>query len=182
MKKLMILVLAILLVAGVAGYFYLSSEGHVIELTESELQASMSEQLPMTNRYLAVTEVTLDNSEVSLKDGSDRIHVLLDVAFNFVGVPATVTGEADVSGGIKYVPEKHQFFVTDPEVDELRVEGVPTQFADVVDAAFNETLAMVYEGQPLYTLDDSIMREAAAKALLQEVEVQDGKLLLKLGL
>ena len=182
MKKLLILLLLVLLGLGLSAVFYLKTTGHTIVLTEEDLRGTLARQLPMTNRYMGVTEVTLDNQRLELKEGSDRIDVTFGVSFSFVGIPLSLSGDADVSGGLRYEPETHQIFVTDPEVEELRVGNIPEQYAEPVNLALGEALAQYYQRQPLYTLKDSVLKEATARALLRDVEVQDGEVVLTLGL
>ncbi|MFA9462455.1 DUF1439 domain-containing protein [Thiohalorhabdus sp. Cl-TMA] len=175
-------VVFLLLLGG--AYYYFSGGGYVVRLTEPEIQKKLDEQLPLTKTYLVIIQVTLNNPEIDLVEGSDRVRAGLDVELNIAGYQGSkpLEGTVDVSSGILYRAEKGQFFLSDPVIENLKVQGIPEEYLKKAKKALTEALAEYYKDQPIYTLDPDDMRQAVARMVLKDVSVENKQLVLTLGI
>ena len=154
MKKPAIALIIILITALSGTYYYFSGKEYVIQLSESDLQGKLEEKLPLTNTYLFIFQITLENPRVHLENGSNKVDAGLDVIFNItVGEnPHPLGGTIDVSGGIVYLDEAGQFFLTEPVIENLSVQGVPSKYTKKVDIALTKALSEYYKTNPIYSL------------------------------
>ena len=182
MSKTMTISIIVIIVLAVSIYFYFSGREYTIKITEAQLQEKLGEKLPLTKKYFFIFEVTLESPRVSLKDGEDKIHVGLDIILNIkIGKEKPLGGVIDVSGGVRYEAEKGQFFITDPVVENLKIQGIPEKYTDKVNKVLSKTLAGYCEAHPIYTLKTADMKQAAAKLILKNVYIHNNKLVIKLG-
>lgn len=166
------------------GYTYFSEKRYIFTLSESQLQEKLSERLPITKTYLFIIQITLDNPRIHLQDGSDRVHAGLDIALNIrvSGAGQPLKGGMDISGSIAYRPQEGAFYLTDPIVEKLAVQGIPEKYLGKVQHALHTALLDYYTQRPIYTLQSSNMQQAAAKLLLQDVAIHNQKIIFTLGL
>lgn len=175
----------VILIAVAAGtYYYFFGKEYIVRLTEPEIQEKLEEKLPLTKTYLFIINVTLDNPRVNLQDGSSRVSAGLDVVFNITlnKNPKPLGGKVDASGGILYLAEKGQFFLTNPVVENLDVQGIPRQYTDKANIALSKALAEYYENHPIYTLHATDVKQAAARMILKNVIIENRELVVTLGL
>ena len=161
-----------------------SKNNYVFRFSEPELQEKLSERLPLTKNYLFIFEVTLDEPRVDLIEGSDRVGAGIDVVLNIrIGESELpLGGSVDVLGGVDYVPERGEFYITDPEIVTLNIQGLPPDYAERAGDVISRALAEYYKTRPIYSLEGTSASKAAAKLLLKDVTVEDEKLVVTLGL
>ncbi len=182
MKKAIIA--AALIIAGLAAYLYFIEREYVVRIPESELQSRLNEQLPITETYLFIFQITLDNPRVALEEGSNRVHGGLDIILNMRidEESEPLEGSIDISGGIRYVSDNGQFFLVEPIIEKLNVQGVPEKYTDTISSAFTELIEEYYARHPIYTLNVSDGKQAAARLILKSVVVDNKELVLVMGL
>jgi hypothetical protein len=182
-RAILISVTAIVLIAG-AAYYFLYGREFVYQFTESQLQEALSARLPIQRTYLFVMQVTLDHPRVALIEGSDRVNAGLDVALNVrLGDSALpVTGSVDASGGIRYEPSEGKFYLTNPSIEQLHLQGVPEKYASRASSALSLAIGEYYASHPIYTLNTLNAKQAAAKLTLKSVVVEHKQLVVTLGI
>ena len=184
MKKTAIVVSVLVTVLLVGGYFYFSGKEYVLRFSEAEIEETLANKLPVTKTYLFIIQVTLDNPRVLLENGSNRVNAGLDVKLNVTinDNPEPLGGSIDVSGGVRYVPEEGQFFLTKPIVEQIRVQGISPAYTDKADAALTKALAEFYAERPIYTLSDFDAKQVAVQMVLKSVIVENKELVITLGI
>lgn len=172
--------------AAVAGsvYYYFSGKEYVVRLTEGQIREKLEERLPLNKSYLFIVRVTLSNPRVELENGTRRVNAGLDVLFNVTinDNPKPIGGTVDVSAGVRYVPEKGQFFLVNPVIESLKVQGVAEKHTDKVNKALTLALAEYYESHPIYTLSATDSKQVAARMILKSVIVENEELVVTLGI
>ncbi|MFP4616010.1 MAG: DUF1439 domain-containing protein [Thiohalorhabdus sp.] len=183
MKKIAAAATVIFLLLLGGAYYYFSIGGYVVRLTEPEIQKQLDEQLPLTKTYLVIIEVTLNNPRIDLVEDSDRVRAGLDVEFNITGYQGSkpLEGTVDATSGIAYRAEEGQFYLSDPVIEALKVQGISEEYMDKAKKALTEALAEYYKDQPIYTLDPEDRKQAVARMVLKDVRVEGEELVLTLG-
>ena len=168
----------------IAGLIYFATQrDFTFRFSETEIQRQLSERLPFTKRYLFIFDVTIDEPRVDLVDGSERVTAGADVMLNIrIGesdIP--LTGAVDVSGEVDYQAEGGAFYLVNPVIENLSIDGLPDSYAEksseVVEAAMSE----FYRNRPIYRLEGSNAKNAG-RMLLKGVAVENEELVVTLGL
>ena len=179
------IVVSILIIALLAGgaYYYFYGKEYVYRFSEDQIRQALAERLPFERSYLLIFRVTLDNPRVTLVEGSDRINAGLDVTLNIriLSEPLPLGGSIDASGGLRYDAERGEFFLTEPVIEQLRVDGVPEEYAARVTTVMTDALAEYYSNRPIYRLNALDERQAAARLVLRSVVVEQRELVVTLG-
>lgn len=184
MKKLAI-VAAVCVATLLAGaYYYFAGKEYVIRVPESTIQSKLGEKLPLTKTYLFIIQITLSNPRVELENGSDRVAAGLDVEFNITinNNPKSLGGKVDISGGVIYVSDKGQFFLTDPVIEDLSVQGIAPEYTGKANEALTRALSEYYKTHPIYTLRVTDAKQAAARMVLKDVIIENKELVVTLGI
>jgi hypothetical protein len=173
----------ILVVLLASAYFYFSGKEYVFRFTESEIQNTLETNLPLTKTYLFIIQVTLKNPRVQLENGSRRVNAGLDVVLNITvdQNPEPLGGSVDVSGGVRYLSETGEFFLTDPNIERLHIQGVSEGYTDKVNSALTKALAEYYSEHPIYKLSSFDAKQVTVKMVLRNVVVENQELVITLG-
>jgi len=184
LKKTGIIIAIILVVSVIGAYFYFSGKEYIFRFSENQIHEKLSQKLPLTEKYLFIFEVTLDNPRVTLNNGSDRVIAGLDIILNiWVGKnPQPLGGSIDASGGVKYVSEKGEFFLTDPVVERFAIQGIPEQYSKKVNKVLTKALNEYYETHPIYKLNPTDAKQVAARLILKNVIIENQQLVVTLGI
>lgn len=184
MKKVAIAAVVVILAVVVGAYFYFSDKEFVVRINESNIRQKLDEKLPLTKTYLFIIQVTLENPRVNLKNGSNRVNAGLDVILNVtIGKnPKPLSGTVDASGGIKYVSEKGEFYLINPIIENLEIQGIPPKYMDKANEALTKALAEYYSKNPIYTLRATDAKQVAARMILKNVIVENQELVVTLGI
>ena len=91
-------------------------------------------------------------------------------------------GTIDAAGGIRYDNETGQFFVTDPVIENLSVQGIPEKYTDRTNEVLTIALSEYFAIAPIYTLDTADVKQAITALLLKNVVVEDEQLVVTLGI
>lgn len=184
MKKVAIAAVIVILAVVVGAYFYFSGKEYVVRIPESDIRQKLDEKLPLTKTYLFIIQVTLDNPRVNLKNGSNRVNAGLDIVLNVTieKNPKPLGGTVDASGGINYVPGKGEFYLTNPIIENIEIQGIPTKYMDKVNEALTKALAEYYSKNPVYTLRATDAKQVAARTVLKNVIVENKEMVVTLGI
>lgn len=183
MRNIVVGLIAIILL-GVGVFFLISQNDYVFRFSEADLRERVDQRLPWTKRYLFIFDVTVDNPRIDLVEGSDRVAGGVDILLNITlgGSELPLGGAVDVSGNVLYQSEDGEFFLTDPEIENVRVEGVPERFSNQANEAISMALREFYRTRPIYSLQGTDASHVAARLVLKDVVVEDEHLVVTLGL
>ena len=184
MPRVAIVAGVVILALAIGLYSYFAGREYVFRFTEDELKVALSKQLPIRKSYLLIFEVVLDHPRVTLVEGSDRVNAGLDIILNIHvnDEPLPLGGSIDVSGGVRYDHEAAAFFLTDPVVEQLALQGIPEEYAQGATRVLTRALGDYYRERPIYTLSPTDLGQAAARLVLKDVAVQQQQLVITLGI
>ena len=184
MARVIVLVAAILALLTFAGYLHFSAREYEIRIPESEIQARLSEKLPRTKTYLGLFQLTLENPRLQLLADSGRIRAGLDLQLNIKlgGNREPLNGSVDASGLLRYDAEQGQFYVAEPQIEQLQIPGLPEKHSGKARAVITAALAEYFASNPIYRLKEGDARQAAARLVLKNVAVSDDELVVTMGL
>ena len=167
-----------------AAFLYLRDRDVTIRLSEPQLRERLDDRLPWSERYFFIFEVTFDNPRIDLVEGSDRVAGGVDATLNIYvnNNPQPLAGAVDMSGAVRYARDEAAFYLADPQVENVRIVGVPDSYANKANDAISNALAAFYKSRPIYTLEGTEASKQAARLLLKDVTVENEHLVVTLSL
>jgi len=184
-RKSLGVVLLWLLAAALVGCQYLpGGKGYEVRVSQAQLQERLDKRFPRTKTYLYVFRVTLENPRVHLDNGSRRVGVALDfvVGLGLGGEGNRFAGSLDFTSGLSYAADTGDFYLTDPLIERLSIEGLPPRQTERLRAALSTAIAEHALTHPVYSLKETDIKQAAARLTLKKVVVDQGDLVLTMGL
>ena len=178
-----IVMAAVVATAGFMGCTGLTTE---ITLDEEEINSILADSFPITESYDDVLTLTLENPRVVLEEGSDRMVVGVDASV-VLNVPeleigATLSGSADLETGIDYKPDTGEIILTEPSLVSLTIEGIPQEYTDMATDVANQIVSVTLDGYAIYKIEPEDFETAVASITLQGVKIENGVLVITLGL
>ena len=127
---------------------------------------------------------TLSEPDVALAEGADRIAFGLKASVDIKvgGKNLSLRGTGRVNAGLRYEPDDHSFYLIEPLIESLNKKGVPVLFVDKVNGTAAKLLNERIDNHPIYTLRRDDLKQSAARLVLEDVTVEDGRLVITLGL
>ena len=183
MKKIIIAALVlVLLLAG--GFLYVRNKQYNVIITQQQIDDALHKKFPVTKTHLLIFRLTYSNPHLTLLPESNRIEVGLDAEVNIkiLNESKKLGGTVFVTSALAYRNETKQFFLSSPQINKLKIQGIPQQYLDkVTDFASNAAREYLQEF-PVYTLTAKDTKTAAAKLLLKDVQVKSSEIHVTLGL
>lgn len=152
---------------------------HTVEVSQQELQQQLDAMGTLQHKEPLIS-VIISHPTIELQQDSSKIGLKGDVETVLLG-SMKANANLHVRGNIRYNPEQGAFFMTDIEVVSLQSAQIPPQQISNVKRIVQNLLNPVLQQQPVYILKDDNLQEQLAKAVLKDVTVNNGKLLLTLS-
>lgn len=158
---------------GIWGFLKLWPMSIEVEISEETVQEKVTDYFAkLSNKSVRFSDVDVD-----LKD-NERIHLSTAVELTAFGLERS--GTAEISWYIEYEPLSVSVGMDRPMIESLVIEGVPAGPTSVFRTLVNGALWSYARHIPVKKLDDSVLKERAAKLVLQKVEVREDKVVLTL--
>lgn len=178
------IVLAIVIVTllAVGSWYYYNSSALRIAITKEQILERLNETLPLQKTYFYVFDVTFHSPRVELVEASKRINAGLDftLAITLLNDSSPLQGRVDASAGVRYAPDEGAFYLKEPSVETLELDGVPKELAARAHSVLAQGMSTYFESQPIYQLSER-QSHRTAKAVLQDVSIETGRIILHLG-
>ena len=145
-----------------------------IELTEQELQTRLAARFPIQNCALVIVCLDITSPQLKLVEDSDRIALSADLAATVL--QRRYAGALAFSGRVRYVAQEGEFFLDDIEIHRFELEGVPTQYTEMLRSRGPAALRAVLSTPPIYTLKADNAQQRLARLTVRDVRVVNGKL------
>ncbi len=184
-KKKIVAVIVILLTSLLAiGVFALRGKRYQLKLTEQQIQEKLDAKFPIERGTRSLLILTLSEPDVALAEGADRIAFGLKASVDIKvgGKNLSLRGTGRVNAGLRYEPDDHSFYLIEPLIESLNIQGVPVLFVNKVNGTAAKLLNERIDNHPIYTLRRDDLKQSAARLVLEDVTVEDGRLVITLGL
>jgi hypothetical protein len=151
-------------------------KAHPVTLTmgRDEIQRRLEAKFPVEQQVF-VSTVTLEQPRVILREGSDRIGIDLRIRVRAPLLPE-YGGQVAVTGKLVYRREETAFFLREPVLEDLVIDGLRAEHAELVRKPAETAASAALETIPVYRLEGRDLEEVGARSLLETVVVRDGKL------
>uniref|UniRef100_B8HQE7 DUF1439 domain-containing protein n=1 Tax=Cyanothece sp. (strain PCC 7425 / ATCC 29141) TaxID=395961 RepID=B8HQE7_CYAP4 len=163
------------------GLIFLSTWTHNIVIPESRLQEMVQQYFPIEQNIMFFLNIKLENPQIMLENNSDRIKFKLDIDGSSP-LGSDLQGTGLVSGKVSYVKETGEFFIVEPQIENIQVQGMPADLFSRFDQTANQLLQDYLQRQPVYKITSDTFPTYLVRLTLKEVEVKDQNLILKMRL
>ncbi len=182
-KLIALVALGVVVVAIVALVFYLPGRRYVVELTEDQLQTGVNAIFPVEKPYLLLLTLTLSDPQVRLIEGADRISFSTRATLNLrvEGQEKSLGGQGTVTTGLRYHPENYSFYLDDPQLEKLEVQGLPVKYVGLVNDLARKLAAERISSTRIYTLRPTDLKRSTARLILKGLTVRNQRLVVELG-
>jgi len=183
-RRSIILVICALALVLAGSVWYFHDKRFVVVITQKQIDEALQSKFPVTKKHLLLFQIIYSNPHVSLLPDANRIEVGLDAVLNigFREQSKNVNGTAVATTGLAYRSETYQFFLSEPELKKLSIQGIPQEHVDKVTSLASSTLSDYLQKHPIYTLKAKDMKTATVKFLLKDVQVKSNEVHATLGL
>lgn len=172
--------LGVLLLAalGVVGWFVLVREVTFV-LTREYLQSQIVAAFPYEKRELLYTLAVRDPKLV-LTDKSDRIGLSVNLEVSALG-GKKMHGSLIAAAGLRYDPVQTAFFLDNPRVTEVLIDGLPKSISSRIPGVATTALQGVLKGKPVYRLTETDAKSFLLRRTLKAVKINNGNVEATLG-
>ena len=96
--------------------------------------------------------------------------------------PEVLSGTLTVSTAVRYEASSGELFLTDFRIEEMVIDQLPGRFNDPVTSLASNLVSRSLNQVPIFQIDDSSLGGSIARALLNEIVIEDGVLRITVGL
>ena len=184
MKIKIIISLLIVCIITLGSIFYLKGKHFTVHITEAQILKKLDEKAPFKKTYLTIFKTVIQNPRVHIKDNSERISVGADVTvnINIKKYSKKLSGTIDVLTGISYNNETHQFFLVNPEIEKISMQGIPDKYVSKVNSIVNKALQKYLAETVVYKLKADSKAKTVAKMILKSIRVKNKNVIVTLGI
>jgi hypothetical protein len=185
-RKLALVALAVFLggcVVVACGYFIFKGRIYTIYFEREQIQRAIDSRLPYTKKFAPGLEVTFRDSKIHLMEGSDRFGASTALTLNYSNPDPMTPPLASISseGGLRYDPDSATFYLVEPRIIQVRMQGLSRAQAGFVSTGATTLLQKFYAEIPVYTIQDRTLKATLLTATLRRVEVINGRVVISLG-
>lgn len=144
-----------------------------VKFSEAELQKKILKEMPIveTNPFMTVK---LTEPVLTLAEDKNEIQLQLNVSL-VIGESES-RGYTRLTGSLSYKPEHAAFYVTNMQVHEVKVAGMPDFFTPEVAKMAEQVVNPMLDKMPIYRLKDDVT-QTMVKAVLESIEVDNKELI-----
>ncbi len=172
-----------LITVAVCAYVVFKGQVYTIHIERQTIQEVIDRHVPYEYSIALVARLRVTQMAVHLSDGADRVGLTATLVLELPGRHRSTTIEGSVSAhaGLRYDPATFSFFLVDPIVDHLAVQGIPARYTDALATHIPLVLRHIVTPHPVYQIPEAGLRPRLARAVLKDVAVVNGRLVICLG-
>ena len=174
--------LLIALLAGVA--VYLHGKRFTVRITQAQISEQLATRFPIERTVLLLLRWRLTDPQVTFLPERQRVVVGLDAHLNarLDGQRDDLGGRIEVETALRYDPERGAFFLVDPVITKLAIEGIPEAHVMRVQDSARSLLIEAFNQFPVHTLRRADLAQGTARKVLKDVRIEDEAIVVVLGL
>lgn len=172
-----------LLIAGVAAWAIFKGRTYQLFIEREQIQAAIDAKLPYDKDFLLVLSLRVKGLTVRLDEGSDRIGADADLGLNLqIGTAREPLGAtARIDTRLRYDQQRFCLYLIEPEVHRASLRGIPDRYTDVALRYARLGIQHLVNEVPVYTIRDDSLKLKLARAVVKDVAVHNGRVVVTLG-
>ena len=171
-----------IVVCGIGGLIFFVLSKRTIHLSASEIQSEISRKFPVGKSDLAY-RYRFDNPKVSIDEATNQVSMMVGAEASALG-SKTVRGHLGVSGSLRYDSSQGSLYLDQPRalIADLEMADLPEKVRAVASSLLAKGLEECLRREPLYRLNDKDSLMALLRRNLKSLRVQNGEVVIELGL
>jgi len=176
MKKLISIFAIVLFFAGC------SLSTYSVKIPVAKLQKGMEKKFPI-KRKLAIGTLDLAQPKVILNEKTKRVITKMSFGYK-MPLFSTQTGIISVSGIPKYRANKSAFYLTKPNIEELKFNNnsMGNMLSKNTKGLFSKIVEEIFDKYPIYKIKDGSTKNKLLKNTIKSINVKHDVLELNLGI
>lgn len=151
-----------------------------VAFTAPQLQRQLDTRFPRTfDKLGGLVSVTLDQPRLSIPRGDRRLRLDFDVGIGGVGADGR-PGHLALVSGLRYDPATRGLHLEDPELLQFDLPGANVLLRGGARGVVNSLLAEYARSEPVYRLDDDLLSKLPAGRRVGDVDITDGRVVVRL--
>lgn len=150
----------------------------VKEMSEHELQRQVELMMPFEQKTLFAT-ISISNPVVRLFEDENKVGVSAQIE-TLAPNGLKGSGSVGLAGRVVYEKSEGAFYIKEAQIQTLIIKGLTEQGSALIKPYVQALISNALQANPVFVLDDENAQQKLAKSSLQSVEVNDGKLRIKI--
>jgi len=147
-----------------------------IEIKKSQIQEMLDKKFPIEKKAFFV-KLNLHTPEVYFSG----TQIGLRLRFNSNIIKGDLQGSVDLKGELHYDSEQAQFFLKNLKIIEFKLGDTDLKHQEKMMFMINAVVSEYLDGYPIYTLNQSDLKQAVTGKLLKQIAVKKESLIVTLG-
>lgn len=153
-----------------------------LKVSEKQILSQLERSLPIRKQYLYIFDLSIDHPRLDIHAVNDRFTLGFDIKIHLSDARAKVFhGAVDLLMGVGFDSEKGIVFLTDPQVRDIRVKGLPDSIIQMVTTVLNDVFLTNLDRLSVYRFEQKSRRQRALKSVLKGIRLGESELILELG-
>ena len=148
--------------------------------THDELQKRVEKEFPL-KRKKSLLKVEFSDPAVLLEEGSSRIGIRLSIRCSLAGL-TSFSGVMEADGQIEYRPETGRFAIANGRLTNVDLNDVPKKYEETIEAVAAAVATTHLSTFTVYELKQDDFKQSLARLILKSVSVEDGAVVVVVGL
>lgn len=150
-----------------------------VAFSAPQLQRQLDARFPRTfDKLGGLVSVTLDEPRLSIPRGERRLRLDFDVGIG--GIAGGNPGHLALVSGLRYDPATRGLHLQDPELLQFDLPGASGLLRGGARGVVNSLLAEYARSEPVYRLDDDLLSKLPAGRRVGDVDITDGRVVVRL--
>ncbi|MFP6845888.1 MAG: DUF1439 domain-containing protein [Thalassolituus sp.] len=157
----------------------LQAYAYDMRISEAQLQEQLNARMPW-QQAKSFVNLTINNALVDLLPEGNRVRVTTDAKV-MLSIGLQSSGTLVFEGDIRYKTEDHSFYIDNPVIIDMQVEGMSPQLKPQVITLAQHSIEPALKDRPVYTLSDSDATQVMAKMMLKDLTIEKDEVILTLS-
>lgn len=146
-----------------------------VAFAPAQLQRYLDQRYPREfDKVGGLVTVTLDNPRLSIPAGESRLRLEFDIGLGALGGQGRTGGRIALASGLRYEPATQGLHLVDPELLQFELPGSGELLRGGARGIVNSLLTDYARNEPVYRLDDDLLRKMPAGKRIGSVDIERG--------
>jgi len=182
LRRTLFLVAAVSLLVALAACNTVSGVfGNRVSFSQSQLQRHLDRNFPRAFDELGgLVSATLSQPRLSIPAGDSRLRLDFDIRVTALGGSEVARGQFAMASALRYDPATRGLHLQSPEVLDIRIPGGGDLLRGGTRGLLNAVLADYAAQEPIYRIDDDLLRRLPAGKRIGATAIEDGQVVVHL--
>lgn len=182
----LIIALALIAAATLAGCGTMNTVtgwlGNKMTFAEPQLQRHLDHNFPREfDKLGGLVSATLSRPRLTIPRDDTRLHLDFDISVSALGAKNISSGSFTLVSGLRYNPATQGLHLHNPELANIDMPSAGSLLSGGTRELLNAVLVEYANEQPIYRLNDDLLRKLPAGKHIASTDIEDGMVVVRLG-